>query len=79
VWATQPNTDPRALQRGVATGRIAACWYSSGSFSVDVNLTDQATHRVTLYLLDWDTSNRVTRIDVLDASTQQVLDRQCGV
>ena len=73
VWAAQPDTDPRALQRGVAAGRIAACWYSGSSFNVDVNLTDQATHRVTVYLLDWDARNRVTRIDVLDASTQQVL------
>ena len=76
VWAAQPDTDARALQRGVAAGRIAACWYSSSSFNVDVNLTDQATHRVTVYLLDWDASNRVTRIDVLDASTQQVLATQ---
>ena len=67
VWAAQPDTDPRALQRGVAAGRIAACWYSGSSFNVDVNLTDQASHRVTLYLLDWDTTSRVTRIDVLDA------------
>ena len=76
VWAAQPDADPRALQRGVAAGRIAACWYSGGSFNVDVNLTDQATHRVALYLLDWDTSSRATRIDVLDAGTQQVLATQ---
>ena len=76
VWAAQPDTDPRALQRGVAAGRIAACWYSGSSFNVDVNLTDQATHRVALYLLDWDTTSRVTRIDVLDAGTQQVLSTQ---
>ena len=76
VWAAQPDTDARALQRGVAAGRIAACWYSGSSFNVDVNLTDQATHRVTVYLLDWDARNRVTRIDVLDASTQQVLATQ---
>ena len=76
VWAAQPGTDPRALQRGVAAGRIAACWYSGSSFNVDVHLTDQATHRVTVYLLDWDAGSRVTRIDVLDASTQQVLATQ---
>jgi len=76
VWAAQPDTDPRALQRGVAAGRIAACWYSSSSFSVDINLTDSASHRVALYLLDWDSGARVTRVDVLDAVTQQVLATQ---
>jgi len=79
VWAAQPDTDARALQRAT-TGRIAACWYSPGlvgsSFSVDVNLTDGAAHRVALYLLDWDNNGRVVRIDVLDAATQQVLSTQ---
>ena len=79
VWNAQPGTDARALQRA-ASGRIAACWYSSGlvggSFSVDVNLTDGATHRVALYLLDWDSTTRVNRVDVLDAATQQVLSSQ---
>src|SRR6266545_4794428 len=76
VWAAQPNSDPRALQRGVAAGRIAACWYSASSFSVDINLTDAASHRVTLYLLDRDSNTRVTRVEVLDAVTQQVLATQ---
>jgi hypothetical protein len=76
TWAGQPDADARALQRGVAAGRIAACWYSSGSFSIDVNLTDGASHRVAFYLLDWDNANRNTRIDVLDASTLQVLATQ---
>ncbi len=73
VWASQ-STDPRALLRGVATGRIAATWYSATSFTVDVNLTDGNPHRVALYNLDWDTTARVQRIDVLDASSGSVLD-----
>ena len=53
----------------MAAGRIAACWYTSSSFNIDVNLTDGATHRIALYLLDWDLNNsRVVRIDVLDAT-----------
>ena len=76
VWAAQSDADVRTLQRGGAAGRIAACWYSDGGFSVDVNLTDQATHQLALYLLDWDGVNRVTRVDVLDAATQQVLATQ---
>ncbi len=73
VWASQ-STDPRALLRGVASGRIAATWYSATSFTVDVNLTDGNPHRVALYNLDWDTTARVQRIDVLDASSGSVLD-----
>ena len=79
VWNAQPGTDVRALQRATS-GRIAACWYSpglvGGSFSIDVNLTDGAAHRVALYLLDWDNNGRAVRIDVLDAATQQVLSTQ---
>ena len=79
TWAAQPNSDPRALERAT-TGRIAACWYSPGligsSFSIDVNLTDGAAHRVALYLLDWDNNGRAIRIDILDATTQQVLSTQ---
>jgi len=74
TWAAT-TTDVRALERGVISGRIAACWYAS-SFSVAVNLTDGNPHRVALYLLDWDSDTRVTRVDVLNAATQQVLATQ---
>ena len=73
VWASQ-STDPRALLRGITTGRIAATWYSATSFTVDVNLTDGNSHRVALYNLDWDTTARAQRIDILDASSGSVLD-----
>ena len=41
-WAAS-TTDPRALQKAsVSTGdRIASCWYSSGSFTIDLNFADQ--------------------------------------
>jgi len=78
TWAAQ-SSDVRALQRA-SGGRIAACWYSSGlvggNFTVDVNLTDGAAHRVAFYLLDWDNNGRSVRVDVLDATTQQVLSTQ---
>src|SRR4030095_8505751 len=79
LWAAQSDSDVRTLQRATS-GRIAACWYSpgvsGGSFNVDINLTDGAAHRLALYLLDWDAIARITRVDVLDASTQQVLSTQ---
>src|SRR5262249_6559438 len=73
TWVDHSDSDLRTLQRGVASGRIAACWYGGSAFNVDLNLTDQDTHRVSFYLLDWDNIGRVTQIDVLDATTQQVL------
>ena len=55
-------------------GRIAATWYGSTSFTVDVNLTDGNPHRLALYNLDWDSTARAQRVDILDASSGSVLD-----
>ena len=62
TWRASPS-EARALHR-VATGRVAATWYSGSAFSLDVHLTDHAFHRVALYLLDWDGGQRALRIDV---------------
>jgi hypothetical protein len=69
VWASSA-TDPRALQKASSTtDRIAACWFSGSSFTVDLNFTDTNTHQVALYLLDWDNYNgRAERVDILDAN-----------
>src|SRR5262249_7906988 len=64
----------RALQKAAASDRIAATWYSSTSFTVDINLTDGRTHRLGAYFLDWDTTSRSERVEVLDAATGSVLD-----
>ena len=73
TWA--PSTsDPRALQTGSGSGRIAATWYRSGTFSFDVNLTDGNLHQFALYAVDWDTTVRTETIQVLDANTFAVLD-----
>ena len=67
VWAS-PTSDLRALQQGSSSGRIAACWYNTTSFNVDVTITDSVTHQIALYFLDWDSSVRALRVDVLDPS-----------
>jgi len=72
TWAGS-TSDPRALQRAGGTGRLAATWYGT-AFTFDVNLTDGQPHQVSLYMLDWDTTSRQQRVDVVDAVTQQVLD-----
>jgi hypothetical protein len=52
TWAASTSA-PQALQDAPpATSRIAACWYSNTSFTVDVDLTDGQSHNLELYLLD---------------------------
>ena len=75
VWSSS-TSDVRALEKATpgATDRIAACWYGSGSFTVDINLPDGNTHVVSVYADDWDNHGRVERVDVINPSTGAVLD-----
>jgi hypothetical protein len=74
TWAAS-TPDTRALQKASnPNDRIAATWYSTTNFTIDVNLTDGLTHQVALYALDWDNSPRLQRVDVINASSQAVLD-----
>src|SRR5262249_55981396 len=69
------TTDPRALQNPSTGTGLAACWYSDGTFTIDVNSTDGHAHQVALYALDWDSYGpRQEQIKVLDAGTGTVLD-----
>jgi uncharacterized repeat protein (TIGR01451 family) len=72
TWASS-TTDPRALQKGSGTGRIAATWYG-GTFTLDVNLIDGNFHQFALYAVDWDNMGRTETIQVVDANTNAVLD-----
>jgi hypothetical protein len=62
------------MQRPDGASRLAACWYSSGTLTVDVNVLDGATHQVALYMTDFDGWGRSLRVDVLDAGTGALLD-----
>jgi hypothetical protein len=73
VWEAA-TSDGRALQRVATSGNIAACWFAETSFTVSVNLTDGLAHQVALYLLDWDNRARSQKIELLDSSTDAVLD-----
>jgi F5/8 type C domain len=70
------TSDVRALQKTASTtDRLAACWYQSSYFTIDVNITDGQTHQVALYNLDWDGNNaRSQNIDIVDATTNAALD-----
>jgi RHS repeat-associated protein len=79
-WAVG-TSDPRALTdpRPGATGGVASYWTNvagSSTFPIDIHLNLGAgdTHRVALYLLDWDNLSRTERVDVVDDSSGAVLD-----
>src|SRR6185437_14523743 len=76
-WAASTTVTP-ALQWAAtgSTNRIAACWYSATSETIDINLTDGLTHQVALYLLDFDGSARIDGVSVADAGTGTVLNTQ---
>lgn len=66
--------DPRALQQATGVSRTASAFYSSPSFSLDLNFSDGNAHQVALYFLDWDDGCRAETVTIRDAATQQVLD-----
>ncbi len=67
-----PSTsDPRAPQKvASAIDRISACWFSAGTFSIDLQFNDNKPHVTALYLFDYDTfaGGRAERVDVLDSA-----------
>ena len=80
IWADSTN-DSRALQKPSGSGgnkRIAACWRSNSTFTVDIGVTDGQTHQIAFYFLDWDNSGspngRVEQVDAQDATTGATLD-----
>ncbi len=75
VWAAS-TTDPRALQNPGGSGRIAAAWYASHSFTINVDFTDALTHNLELYFLDWDSTSRGEKVQISDAGTGTVLDTE---
>jgi hypothetical protein len=74
TWVSS-TSDTRAMQTVAGSNRIASCWYSGTSFTVDLNFADSATHQLALYMLDWDTylGGRSQRVEIL-SSTGAVLD-----
>src|SRR5262249_47615598 len=73
TWASS-TSDVRGLQKTSGSDRIAARWETTSFFSIDVNLTDGLTHRVAIYSVDWDSSNRQQRVDVVDWATNVLLE-----
>ena len=78
TWAAS-TTDPRGLQVAGGGSRIAACWYSATSFSVDVDLTDGQAHDVAIYALDYDRKGRGEQVQISSAATGAVLDTESAL
>jgi hypothetical protein len=78
TWANPaPATATRALEVPPSgTTRIAACWYSGTSFTVDVDVSS-GSYNLELNFLDYDGSNaRSEQIQFSNASTGTVLSTQ---
>jgi len=73
IWSGS-TTDIRALQKSAGTDRIASAWYAQPGFTIDLPFTDQNSHQVAIYAMDWDSSGpRAEIVDVLDTNNN-VLD-----
>ncbi|MBI4657452.1 MAG: immunoglobulin domain-containing protein [Verrucomicrobia bacterium] len=61
------TAEMRALQKtGLATDRLAACWYAANSFDLGLNVTGSELRRVALYFLDWE-GGREQRVEIFAA------------
>ena len=77
TWATPPLTATQALQvPPPGTSRIAAAWYSSTSFTVDVNVAAGHSYNLELYFLDYDARGRTETVTLSDSSTGTTLNSQ---
>ncbi len=75
TWTTT-SSDPRALQVPGSSNRVAAVWYSSTKFTVNVNLADGQAHDLELYFDDWDNKGRGEQVQISDAGTGKLLDTE---
>ncbi len=66
---------PRALEVSTTSSNncIASTYYSPTEFNINLNLTDANTHKISLYLLDWDSTLRAESVKIIDAKSNGVL------
>jgi hypothetical protein len=74
IWGTLPTSVNAPLLPGTTTNRIAACWYSSTQVGFDLSINDGRYHRLSIYCVDWTSSGRQQRVDVIDRNTGAILD-----
>ncbi len=74
VW--NGNTTDARAPAPVSGNRVAATSFHGTSFSLTLNVTDDAPHILALYLVDWDGLKRSEDVIVYSAATDEVLDRR---
>ena len=80
TWVEDASGERRALRNLKGrTARIASMWYGLDSLQIHVATTDGRKRQLALYFVDWDTTRRAQRIDILDADTDRVLDSRTVV
>ena len=70
------SQDDRSLGQPDSPARYLAGWSSTTNFTMDLNLTDNNNHQVAFYFWDWNHSNRTQLVEILDATTTNLLDRR---
>lgn len=75
TW-TASTDDSRALKKASNNNdRIASTFYTAGQMDLKFYLTDNQTHRLVLYSVDWDTNNsRQQTFDLINTETGVLLD-----
>ena len=73
-WAyTGASDDPAALMSPDGSFRQPTVWYTQTEMEFDLNLRDGREHQVALYFLSWQTVDRQERVDVIDATSGQII------
>ncbi|MDB6027914.1 MAG: N-terminal ig-like domain of cellulase [Verrucomicrobiales bacterium] len=76
IWKNPDSNAGSPLKVSSTTARIAACWYTPTSYTVNVKATDGKAHQLAVYAYDWDNLGRAETIEILDATTGAVLNSQ---
>ncbi len=70
------SNDAKSVRRAASVNGYLAGWSSSTNFVLDLNLSDGTNHLVALYFCDWNRAGRTQMVEVLEAGTAKLLDRQ---
>lgn len=75
TWAASTAAITAPLKTSAGGERVAGCWHSTSSLTIDLSFSDQNAHQVALYMLDWNQWNggRAQRFEIVD-KTGKVLD-----
>jgi hypothetical protein len=67
TWRSSTN-DVCLEKTSNPSDRIAAMWYSTTSFTVDLNFTDANTHQLAVCFVHWQYFNKNEPLDILDVN-----------